>query len=86
MAQFSRPRSLFWPYSNHQEHPVFGADRHATAFTVSAPHRCLATRAEPLLRVQGWDPQRQLSTSSDGTSKLRVPDGLLHLTPSAGDV
>ena len=46
-AQFSRPRSLFWPYSNHQEHPVFGADRHATAFTVSAPHRCLA---EPLSR------------------------------------
>ena len=38
-AQFSRPRSLFWPYSNHQEHPVFGADRHATAFTVSASRR-----------------------------------------------
>lgn len=38
--------------------------------------------AEP----DGWDAQRLLSMTADGRSRLRLPDGVLHMTPAAGDV
>lgn len=69
-AQFSRPRALFWPYSNHADHEIFGPDRGWDGYH------------EP----PGFDSQQLLSMAADGSSHLRQPDGLLHLTPAAGDV
>ena len=65
---FSRPRSLCWPYGQSGE--TTGGD--------ASP--C------PDITREETDAQalRLITTAADGQSKLRVPDGLVQLTPEAG--
>ena len=76
---FSRPRSLFWPYSNSGENPLFGR--------VYTPDQAGPSRAH----IEDWPESaaqlRQLliSTDSVGNCKLHAPDGMVQLAPEAGD-
>ena len=76
---FSRPRSLFWPYSNSGESPLFGSvvggvPRHSTSATDDWP---VEVESESELR------QRLICTNGDGKCCLHTPDGLVQLAPEA---
>ena len=78
-SMFSRPRSLFWPYSNSGENPLFGC--------VYTPDRA----APSLSHVDDWPEssaqlqQRLISTDAAGNCQLHAPDGLVQLALEAGD-
>lgn len=76
---FSRPRSLFWPYSNSGESPLFGSvvggvSQHSTSATDDWP---VEVESESELR------QRLICTNGDGKCCLHTPDGLVQLAPEA---
>ena len=75
---FSRPRSLFWPYSNSGESPLFG--------------RVYTDKAAPsLAHIEDWPEspaqlrQRLITIDPAGNSRLHAPDGMVQLAPAAGD-
>lgn len=74
-ANCIRPPTAAWPYSSGPDGTAFGME--------TANGRWRAPAGGDVLPEMG--PQSLLSESRGGSSALGVPDGMLQLTPAAGD-
>ena len=74
---FSRPRSLFYPYGQSLESPLFRPGVAAGA----GDARLSWAQPESQLRLR----QRLITRDAAGRSSIHAPDGMVHLAIEAGD-